>query len=57
MTYLYDTFLHLWQSLFGPNLTEQSIVELLAVVSVIGVVGWILRVIGGLPIFRRGRAK
>lgn len=53
MIYLYDVFLSLWQSLFGPNLTEQSIVQLLAVVSVIGVVGWIINIIGKIPIFRR----
>lgn len=53
MTYLYDVFLSLWQSLFGPNLTEQSIIELLAVVSTIGIVGWILRIIGGLKIFKK----
>lgn len=53
MIYLYDVFLSLWQNLFGPNLTEQSIVQLLAVVSVIGVVGWIISVIGRIPIFRK----
>ena len=55
MTYLYDVFLSLWSSLFGPNLTERSVIELLAVVSVIGVVGWIIRIIGRIPIFgKRG---
>lgn len=53
MTYLYDAFLKLWQSLFGPNLTEQSIIELLAVVSTIGFVGWVVRIIGRIPIFGR----
>ena len=53
MAYLYDTYISLWQSLFGPNLTEQSIIELLAVVSVIGTVGWILRIIGKIPIFKK----
>lgn len=52
MTYLYDTYLLLWQSLFGPNLTEQSIIELLAVISVIGTVGWIIRCIGRIKLFR-----
>lgn len=56
MIYLYDAFYALWQSLFGPNLTEQSIIQLLAVVSVIGFVGWILRIIAKIPIFR-GREK
>lgn len=53
MIYLYDTFLALWQSLFGPNFTEQSIIELLAVVSTIGVVGWIISCIGRIPIFKK----
>ena len=56
MTYLYDAFYSLWQSLFGPNLSDQTIIQLLAVVSVIGIVGWILRIIGGLKIFG-GRKK
>lgn len=55
MIYLYDTYLALWQNLFGPNLTEQSIIELLAVVSVIGTVGWILSIIGKIPLFKRGK--
>ena len=56
MIYLFDTFKALWQSLFGPNLTEQSLIELLAVVSVIGFVGWIINIIGRIPIFKkRGR--
>ena len=53
MTYLYDSFLGLWQSLFGPNLTDQSIVELLAVATTIGFVGWIFRIIGGCKIFKK----
>lgn len=55
MMYLYDAFLELWQSLFGPNLTEQSIIELLAVVSVIGFVGWLLRIVGRFPLFKKKR--
>lgn len=55
MTYLYDVFLSLWQNLFGPNLTERSIIELLAIVSVIGFVAWIIRVIGRIPIFGKGK--
>ena len=55
MTYLFDAFMALWQSLFGPNLTEQSIIELLSVVSVIGFVGWIINIIGRIPIFRKKR--
>lgn len=52
MVYLYDAFYALWQSLFGTNFTDDTVMQLLAVVSVIGFVGWILRIIGGLKIFR-----
>lgn len=56
MIYLYDAFYGLWQSLFGSNLNEPSIIQLLAVVSVIGFVGWIINIIGKIPIFKkRGR--
>lgn len=55
MVYLYDTFYALWQSLFGPNLTEPTVIELLSVVSVIGLVGWIIRIIGRIPIFKGGK--
>ena len=53
MIYLYDAFYGLWQSLFGPNLNEPSIIQLLAVVSVIGFVGWIINIIGKIPIFKK----
>ena len=35
MSTLYDILLQFWQTWFGPNLTDQSVVQLLAVVSTI----------------------
>lgn len=38
MSTLFDIFLQFWQTWFGPNLTDQSLVQLLAVVSTIALV-------------------
>lgn len=53
MIYLYDVFYNLWKNLFGANFNEPSVVQLCAVVSVVGTVGWFINVIGKIPIFRR----
>lgn len=57
MTYLYDTFYTLWQSLFGTNFNEPSIIQLASVVSVFAFVGFIIRVIGRIPIFKKRRGE
>ena len=56
MIYLYDVFYNLWQSLLGPNFNEPSIIQLVAFVSVVGMVGWIINQIAKIP-FLRGRKR